>query len=139
MTRTERATYPRAITKDRSEAKNAMDKHIPKRGAGPHNWGDLRHERDFVEAATYDEEDEFQDAGVDRSRESVERPTAARRTSSLTEEELMQAREFRKRALKSPDVDLSSIARTSAAVSVSPPNRNVPITADAETSTISSV
>jgi len=134
MTRTERATYPRAIIKDRSEARNAMNKHTPKSGAGSHNWGDLQHERDYEEAGLQDEEDEFREDGVDRSRETVERPHAARRTSSLSEEELQQAREFRKKALKSDNVDLASIARTSAAVSVSPPNRNIPIT-DAETAT----
>ena len=44
MTRTARASYPNALNKDRSEAKNGMDKHIPKKGAGPHNWGRLEDE-----------------------------------------------------------------------------------------------
>lgn len=61
MTRTARAAYPRAIIKDRSEAKNAMNKRIPKSGAGGHNWGDLQHEYDYVEAALRDEEAELRD------------------------------------------------------------------------------
>lgn len=56
MTRTERATSPRAIIKDRSESKTGIDKHTPKNGAGPHNWGSLMDERELEEAAVYDEE-----------------------------------------------------------------------------------
>lgn len=133
MTRTARAAYPRAIIKDRSEAKNAMNKRIPKSGAGGHNWGDLQHEYDYVEAALRDEEAELRDDNIVRPVEPRERPLLGqRRTSSLSEEELEQAREFRKKAMKGAYVDLASIARTSAAVSVSPPNRSIPITTDAE-------
>ncbi|CCL98260.1 uncharacterized protein FIBRA_00254 [Fibroporia radiculosa] len=138
MTRTERAAYPRAIIKDRSEAKNAMNKRTPKSGAGGHNWGDLQHERDFEEAGMLDEEAEPRDTEVVRSREPAPERPVQRRTSSLSEEELQQAREFRKRALKRENIDLASIARTSAAVSVSPPNRDVPIVTNAETSSLAS-
>ena len=55
MTRTARASYPNAINKDRSEAKNGMDKHIPKRGAGPYNWGSLEDELE-IETAAFEEE-----------------------------------------------------------------------------------
>lgn len=55
MTRTERATSPRAIIKDRSESKSGIDKHTPKNGAGPHNWGSLHDELELEAAAEYDE------------------------------------------------------------------------------------
>ncbi|KZT05594.1 uncharacterized protein LAESUDRAFT_813407 [Laetiporus sulphureus 93-53] len=135
MTRTERASYPRAIIKDRSEAKNAMDKHIPKGGAGAHNWGDVQHEHEYEEEGSLDEDAEREESGARPPAE--QRPTPERRTSSLTEEELQKAREFRKKALKSEGVDLAAIARTSAAVSLSPPNREAPITSDANTSAVS--
>lgn len=61
MTRTERATSPRAILKDRSEPRNAMGKEMAKNGAGPHNWGSLMDERELEEAALEDEEREFAD------------------------------------------------------------------------------
>lgn len=62
MTRTARASYPSALAKDRSEAKNGMDKHIPKGGAGPHNWGRLEDELELENAAIEDELAEFEDA-----------------------------------------------------------------------------
>ena len=61
MTRTARASYPSAINKDRSEAKNGMDKHIPKGGAGPHNWGRLEDEYELESAALEDEQAEFEE------------------------------------------------------------------------------
>ncbi|KAJ8488581.1 hypothetical protein ONZ51_g3463 [Trametes cubensis] len=115
MTRTARASYPSAINKDRSEAKNGMDKHIPKGGAGPHNWGPSR--------------------GRVRARERRARGRAGRVRgdhSSLTPEEVQQGIEFRKKALKSPDVDLASIARTAPAISASP-TQSTPVVSDADT------
>lgn len=56
MTRTERATSPRAILKDRSESKSGMNKRTPKGGAGTHNWGSLSNERDLEDAAMFDQE-----------------------------------------------------------------------------------
>ncbi|KAI0940056.1 hypothetical protein AcV5_001264 [Taiwanofungus camphoratus] len=137
MTRTERAAYPRAIVKDRAESKSGMNKHIPKNGAGLHNWGALMSERDYEDAAEYDEEREFEDAGVNRCRSPPASPVVEHRTNSLTEEDIVNARRYRKRAMSRTDVDLNSIARTSAAVSISPPNRTIPIISDADTSTIS--
>lgn len=61
MTRTARAAYPSAVNKDRSEAKNGMDKHIPKGGAGPHNWGRLEDEYELESAALDDEQADFED------------------------------------------------------------------------------
>ena len=63
MTRTERATSPRAIIKDRSEARNAMGKEMTKKGAGPHNWGSLMDERELEEAALEDEVHELEQEG----------------------------------------------------------------------------
>ena len=62
MTRTARSAYPHALNKDRSEAKNGMDKHIPKKGAGPHNWGRLEDELELESAALEDEAAEFEEA-----------------------------------------------------------------------------
>lgn len=64
MTRTERATSPRAIIKDRSESKSGIDKRTPKNGGGPHNWGRLEDEHDLEEAALYDEERDFDEEGT---------------------------------------------------------------------------
>ena len=59
MTRTARSAYPSALNKDRSEAKNGMDKRIPKKGAGPHNWGSLEDELELENAALDDEQAEL--------------------------------------------------------------------------------
>ena len=39
-----------------------MDKHIPKKGAGPHNWGRLEDELELESAALEDEAAEFEEA-----------------------------------------------------------------------------
>ncbi|KAF7964848.1 hypothetical protein HWV62_2500, partial [Athelia sp. TMB] len=59
MTRTARATFPRAMNKDRSESKSGHrdDKHMRKDGGGPHGWGRLSDEKDLEEAAMQDEVD----------------------------------------------------------------------------------
>ena len=53
-----------------------------------------------------------------------------RRGSALTAEEIKQGIEFRKKALKSPDTDLASIARTAPVLSTSP-THPIPIVSDA--------
>lgn len=63
MTRTERASFPRAIIKDRAESKTGMDKRTPKQGAGTHNWGSLIDERELEEGAEYDEVRELEETG----------------------------------------------------------------------------
>lgn len=55
MTRTERAAYPRAINRDRSESRTGLDSSLRKRGAGGHNWGSLDDEQ-FLEASAMDDE-----------------------------------------------------------------------------------
>ncbi|KZT22023.1 hypothetical protein NEOLEDRAFT_1072542 [Neolentinus lepideus HHB14362 ss-1] len=141
MTRTARANYPRAVSKDRSEARNGLDNSTKKQGAGPHNWGSLEHEMQLEAAGIADEELEL----VEEEQEGVpvtravhadrQRPTIDRSTGSMSEEELAAAREIRRRAAKG-GVDLSAIARSSAAVSTSPPNRTIPIANDADVSAI---
>ncbi|KAI0696326.1 hypothetical protein BC835DRAFT_1234297, partial [Cytidiella melzeri] len=115
MTRTERAIFPRAIARDRSESKTGIDKRTPKNGAGPHNWGSLEDERDLEEQAAFDEQSDTENT---ENTEAIQPPQPRRKSSpALSEQEKGQALQFRKNALKSPDVDLGAIARSSAAVS----------------------
>ncbi|KAH9474445.1 hypothetical protein JR316_0012904 [Psilocybe cubensis] len=131
MTRTARAAYPRAVIKDRSESRSGLDTSLRKSGAGHHNWGALADERTLETAALEDdqlEEEEvgetanpIEDTNSSRSMSPPRKPEMARSTSGMTEEELQKARQFRKNAFKNPgDIDLSAIARTSAAVGNSP-------------------
>ena len=55
MTRTERAVFPRALMKDRSEARNGLDSSLRKGGAGAHNWGSLEDEARHEDEALQDE------------------------------------------------------------------------------------
>ncbi|KAJ3722542.1 hypothetical protein EV361DRAFT_893868 [Lentinula raphanica] len=120
MTRTARATYPRAALKDRSQSRSGMDKSLKKDGAGRANWGklgeveydDAEYDEDFQEEVTQN-----LDASEAGSESSM---TSEPKHSLSSEEEIEAARAFRKQAL-SGTVDLSSIARTSVAVSSSPP------------------
>ncbi|KAF8558669.1 hypothetical protein OG21DRAFT_1504085 [Imleria badia] len=120
MTRTERATFPRALVRDRSESKSGLDKSLRKGGSGHHNWGSMLDEGYLAEAALADEQAV---AAEEDRRDSLDKNPSERRSNSLTEEEKRLARNFRKTALKNQDIDLSAIARTSAAVSTSPTTR----------------
>ncbi|KAG5653784.1 hypothetical protein H0H81_010454 [Sphagnurus paluster] len=129
MTRTARASFPRAIVRDRSESKSGLDKSIRKNGAGAHSWGSLADEKDLEYAAMDDEELEFEQElsesdNLSTSSEPLEEKKIElqRPNSTLTSDELETARKFRKNALKTTDLDLSAIARTSSAVSTSPIN-----------------
>ncbi|EIN14589.1 hypothetical protein PUNSTDRAFT_49326 [Punctularia strigosozonata HHB-11173 SS5] len=133
MTRTERSAFPRAVAKDRHEPKNGIDKHIPKNGTGGHNWGNPAKEYELEAQAFEDEQLEF-DPDVIHPKSGVERRAERASVSSLSQEERDNAVKFRKNALKADGIDLGSIARTSAAVSTSPPNQSIPITNDADTS-----
>ncbi|EKM57322.1 uncharacterized protein PHACADRAFT_255021 [Phanerochaete carnosa HHB-10118-sp] len=127
MTRTERSTSLRAIMKDRSQPRNAMGQELKKDGAGPHNWGALRYEQELEEDAQFDGEREYDGEEAPVPRE--EGTTSARRPSvTLTEEEKRRAAEIRKNALRSPDVDLAAIARSSHAVSHSQDEQPTPVT-----------
>ncbi|PBK84719.1 hypothetical protein ARMGADRAFT_893307, partial [Armillaria gallica] len=122
MTRTARATFPKAVLKDRSESRSGFDKSLRKNGAGQHNWGRLADERDLEYAAMDDEalelQEEFEEAADDNA--SVSAASDSTRASSMSEEEIEIAKQFRKKALKG-EIDLAAIARTSSAVSSSPP------------------
>ncbi|TFY73660.1 hypothetical protein EWM64_g10353 [Hericium alpestre] len=133
MTRTNRSTSPRAIIKDRSEPRTGLDSSMRKGGAGAHNWGSINEELRFEKEALGDEAQELEEeeAGAGTSvspaaREKAEK-AARKRSPSVSEEEREQALNVRKNALKSgKEIDLGTIARTSRAVSSSPP-KNVPI------------
>ena len=118
MTRTARAAYPRAVNKDRSESRSGLDPSLRKSGAGHHNWGSLADELHLEEAAIDDEE---LDAEILVPAASVDSDSSIRckhvfnsRFSALvysfilaaaspqrqTEEEVENARKFRKNTFK---------------------------------------
>ncbi|KAF8496309.1 hypothetical protein JB92DRAFT_3126148 [Gautieria morchelliformis] len=142
MTRTERSFSPRAVIRDRSESKSGLDKSSRKGGAGAHNWGSYADEQDHEYRALEDYEDEGlaaaedvkEELAADVSKASHDGSLTERRSSVVSEQERQQAREFRAKALKDGS-DLGAIARTSAAVSSSPPGKasTVTVTTDAET------
>ncbi|KIK38520.1 hypothetical protein CY34DRAFT_809250 [Suillus luteus UH-Slu-Lm8-n1] len=146
MTRTERAGFPRALLRDRSESKSGLDKSVRKNGSGQHNWGSINDERYLEAAALADEEEEEFEEDRDttdqqRGNDSVHKKTKLeKRANSFTEAERENARQIRKNVLKAQDIDLSMIARTSSAASTSPPTRSPPvsITGSAETASIRS-
>ncbi|KAJ3557472.1 hypothetical protein NP233_g11734 [Leucocoprinus birnbaumii] len=147
MTRTERASYPRALNRDRSESRTGMDSSLRKGGAGGHNWGNLNEERRLELDARDDEELEEEEEEETRpsegtglrspaessevsSKPPMERSasgTSATTTSSsaITEEDRENARKLRKNAFKKNELDLAAIARSSAAVSGSPPDSDM--------------
>ncbi|KAF9552738.1 hypothetical protein CPC08DRAFT_621390, partial [Agrocybe pediades] len=129
MTRTARATYPRALVKDAHESRSGLDNGLRKQGAGHHNWGSLADERDLETQALDDENVEEEEdtttgaaasASANAERSSQGKPELTRSTSGMTEEEIEKARQLRKNAFKKSDIDLGSIARSSVAVSTSP-------------------
>ncbi|KAJ7118417.1 hypothetical protein C8R43DRAFT_1153411 [Mycena crocata] len=121
MTRTSRSASLRSVLKDRSESKTGLNNALRKNGGGAHNWGSLENERDLEFAGIDDgqqELDELEDNDDDSaSAHSDERTSLL----SRSEEEIATARKFRMNAFKGEGVDLAAIARTSAAVSGSPP------------------
>ncbi|KAI0258567.1 hypothetical protein BC834DRAFT_835282 [Gloeopeniophorella convolvens] len=139
MTRTSRSVSPRALLKDRSEARNGMDTSLPKGGAGAHNWGTFELEADYQADALADEAAEFEDqvqetGGAPGPASVPKKPIVVRRTSSVTDEDRENALKVRKNALKSGnDIDLAAIARSSVAVSGSPP-KSSPITSSVHVS-----
>ncbi|KAF8189159.1 hypothetical protein K438DRAFT_1593552 [Mycena galopus ATCC 62051] len=124
MTRTSRSASLRSILKDRSENKTGVNSNMRKNGAGAHNWGSLENEVRFLcTTLTW--------------QKLTRRPPAARPGKSsptspvleLSEEDLASARKVRMNAFKNGGVDLAAIARTSVAVSGSPPKATVPVIA----------
>jgi len=136
MTRTERATSPRAILKDRTESKSGHDKSLRKGGAGGHNWGSLKDELDHEREALEDIGD-LEDADELVVDANVT-PTIIDKTNDvMSEEDVHKAREFREEGLNGEgEVNLSNIARTSAGATSEHPAPPVEITRDAATSTI---
>ncbi|KAK7021891.1 hypothetical protein VNI00_017180 [Paramarasmius palmivorus] len=128
MTRTERAAYPRAVMRDRSLSRSGLEKGIRKEGGGAHNWGRLEDELELEYAALDDEQLELEEervtspSGSSASADSgLEKTAPLSPNSSMSEAEIEAAKQFRKNALKKGQVDLAAIARTSNAVSSSPP------------------
>ncbi|KAG2366485.1 hypothetical protein BDR07DRAFT_1470071 [Suillus spraguei] len=104
MTRTERAGFPRALLRDRSESKSGLDKSVRKNGSGQYNWGSINDERYLEAAALADEEDEFEEAttGTDQQgNNSVHKKSKPeKRANSFTDEQRENARQIRKTILK---------------------------------------
>ena len=126
MTRTERSLSLRALAKDRSEARNGMDSHVPKNGAGAHNWGSFKDDRTAILDDEFEDEpggkrllyDVQLNLGLTRwqrgnvplpstfffraaSELQAKKATVIRRTSSVTDEDRENAIKVRKNALKS--------------------------------------
>ncbi|KAJ7450815.1 hypothetical protein FB451DRAFT_1285216 [Mycena latifolia] len=132
MTRTSRSASLRSVLKDRSESKTGLNNALRKNGGGAHNWGSLEHERDLEFAGIDDGQQELDEQLDDdsendsHSAHSDEVTAPYKKPSSpvleRSEEELATARKIRMNAFKGEGIDLAAIARTSAAVSSSPPS-----------------
>jgi len=145
MTRTERSTSPRAVLKDRSESKSGFDKSLRKGGAGAHNWGSIRDELDLERDALEDEEFDTEELGVSNKLNAAVRPSVDvpsedeifDKTNGATgADDAEKAREYRANALKGKDIDLASVARTSAGARSEPPTGTIEVTRDATTGTL---
>lgn len=117
MTRTARATYPRAALKDRSQSRSGMDKSLKKDGAGRGNWGKLGEVEydDEYDEESYEAETENLDASetgsegrifiatfyLPNSRDCLRSAssTLELKRSVSDQKEVEAARAFRKRAL----------------------------------------
>jgi len=69
MTRTARATYPRAVTRDRSVSKSGLDAAMKKGGSGQHSWGSLDHEYEYERGGELDAA--LEDGDEDEARDQV--------------------------------------------------------------------
>lgn len=65
MTRTDRASSPRAQQHDRSENKGGVDTSIRKGGAGAHNWGSVDEEARYEQQGLEDERIDIQAAAAE--------------------------------------------------------------------------
>ncbi|KAF8723933.1 Cyclophilin type peptidyl-prolyl cis-trans isomerase/CLD, partial [Rhizoctonia solani] len=136
MTRTERAAYPRAINKDRSEPRNGMDKSMKKGGAAG-GWGTIDDEI-AVGQDDYEREEGRDEVADDLTNSTIsgKSPEIPRRSSiSMTDEERRDAKDFRAHALKDGETDLAAIARTSSAASTSPRAPVLPVLSNPNHST----
>ncbi|KAJ8082123.1 hypothetical protein PM082_007970 [Marasmius tenuissimus] len=124
MTRTERSAFPRAVNRDRSLSKSGLERSLRKDGGGAHNWGRLEDELDHEYGALDDDIREDEEASSSSS-DAADKPVIVSPSSSMTEQEVEAAKQFRKHAFKKGEIDLASIARTSNAASTSPPKATV--------------
>ncbi|KAJ6625188.1 hypothetical protein B0H10DRAFT_1783461 [Mycena sp. CBHHK59/15] len=131
MTRTARSTSIRSILKDRSESRTGLDNSMRKNGGGAHNWGRLENERDLEFAGIDDGQQELDELELEDDDDSTSTHSERMPPSQRSEEDIAMARKFRMNAFKGEGVDLATIARTSAAVSSSPPKATVVIASDA--------
>ncbi|KAG7095841.1 hypothetical protein E1B28_006536 [Marasmius oreades] len=122
MTRTERSAFPRAVMRDRSLSKSGLEKSLRKEGGGAHNWGRLE---DEWEHQTMEDDVREDDERFSTSGDAADKVAPMIPSPSMTEEELEAAKQFRKHAFKKGQIDLASIARTSNAVSSSPPKATI--------------
>ncbi|KZT50369.1 hypothetical protein CALCODRAFT_192839 [Calocera cornea HHB12733] len=121
MTRTQRSTDPHALIKDRSEAKNGLDKSIKKQGGGPHSWGSLKDE-DAIR-----KQDPF-----------VPTPISPVQLSAEEQKAKVDAINIRTGMKNGGPLDLNAIAQSSYAVSGSPPrsrNEAIPVTISSDAHT----
>ncbi|OCB89427.1 hypothetical protein A7U60_g3404 [Sanghuangporus baumii] len=122
-------------------SRSGYDKSLRKGGAGQHNWGSVRDELELEREALEDaeiDEGELAETSLDVNaavRPVADGPPTERPSSPLSPEEVEKARKLRAKGLKE-DVNLASIARTSAAVSTSPKAPSLEITRDADTRSI---
>lgn len=129
MTRTARAAYPRAVIKDRSESRTGLDSSIRKSGAGHHNWGSLADELHLAAIGDLEEGETDSDTTIDsNSSTRCNQPLRFRFFSltahsfilaaispqrqpenirALTNEEVEEARNFRKNAFKTAGTAIS--------------------------------
>ncbi|KAJ7291536.1 hypothetical protein C8J57DRAFT_1273350 [Mycena rebaudengoi] len=132
MTRTARSTSFRSVMKDRSESKNGLDNSIRKNGGGAHNWGSLENERDLELSGYEDGQQELDEDSSTRLEDDDDSRSGHSEPSKVSspvlersDEDIALAKKMRTNAFKHEGVDLVAIARTSAAISASPPRATV--------------
>ncbi|KZO94597.1 hypothetical protein CALVIDRAFT_194600 [Calocera viscosa TUFC12733] len=141
MTRTQRSTDPHALIKDRSEARNGLDKSIKKQGGGPHSWGSLKDEAQIELDAAEDEgfEEEVGDEDAVRKQDPfVPTPVSPVELTQEEQKAKVEAINIRTGMKNGGPLDLNAIAQSSHAVSGSPPrsrNEAIPVTINGDAHT----
>ncbi|KAH6910673.1 hypothetical protein BKA70DRAFT_1220564 [Coprinopsis sp. MPI-PUGE-AT-0042] len=131
MTRTARSAFPRAVEKDRHDSRTGLSANMRKDGGGAHNWGNPLQDEQLMEDEAF--ADELADEETAKAEgEAVPGAVAietgkgrdapeAVNAKNASEGDLEMARKSRMGIMNKKNVDLSTIARTSAAASTSPP------------------
>ena len=128
MTRTARSAFPRAVEKDRHDNRTGLSTNMRKDGGGAHNWGNPLQDEQLMEDEAY--ADELADEETARAEGEVVAGAPALETSKSetastkalpNDNDLEAARKSRKGVMNKKEIDLSAIARSSAAASTSPP------------------